>query len=356
MRMDFYRGCSHRCDYCFSEKRDRMAENFKKKPSDFYDTIIPCKISAALNIFKDKKLAPVFQHKISIHVGGMSDPFQPCEKKYRISEQFLDYLIDNFYPVIWSTKGKILTEYVDKIRRAKSCIQISMIGKRGIEVLEKGATTYHERLAIIELLSSYQIPVVVRVQPLFMQYLEDVKKMVLDLKSLGINGLIVEGFKSEKKETGMIYSGYKQYTYSIKNKLKYILPIRELCRENSIRFLVGDNNMRVFGDDHNCCGFGNIEGYAGNSPCNMTSKCKDKEFCYLDLVGDNYADILKYSSIDQINKTAFYNKSNLTSIIKNKLNSGAILKDLNTYEQTKLQDGNVYYRAMTEEEIIKKFS
>ena len=47
---------------------------------------------------------------IPLHWGGLSDPFQPCESKYRSSYKCLKIFADENYPFVVSTKGKIIAD------------------------------------------------------------------------------------------------------------------------------------------------------------------------------------------------------------------------------------------------------
>jgi hypothetical protein len=114
--------------------------------------------------------------------------------------------------------------------------------------------------------------------------------------------------------------------------------------------------MRQFGDNHNCCGFSNIEGYGAGNPCNATADVGKTEFCYFDFLKDGFSDCLRKDAIGSIQGRTFQRKHAWEANIKNWFNSGAILKELNTFVATKVVDGNVYYRRMTKEEIIKKWS
>lgn len=75
---------------------------------------------------------------IPLHWGGLSDPFQPCEKKYLSSYKCLKIFADENYPFVVSTKGKIIAnkEYLDLIKNCNCVVQISMVCDK-YDVLEK---------------------------------------------------------------------------------------------------------------------------------------------------------------------------------------------------------------------------
>lgn len=99
IRFDTYVGCSHGCRYCFVQKKNGQLEAVKKG-----DTV------ESLKAFVQGKRSGETawcDWNIPIHWGGMSDPFQPVEKKYGYSLECLKYLAETKYPFVVSTKGRL---------------------------------------------------------------------------------------------------------------------------------------------------------------------------------------------------------------------------------------------------------
>ena len=74
IRFDTYRGCSHLCKYCFAQRKVEL-RNIKTN-----ETV------ASLRAFIEGKRTQGTNWcdwSIPIHWGGLSDPFQPIEIKYK---------------------------------------------------------------------------------------------------------------------------------------------------------------------------------------------------------------------------------------------------------------------------------
>lgn len=61
--------------------------------------------------------------------GGVSDPFQPCERYYRMSYNALRVFAETKYPFVVSTKGRIIAEpeYLELLKKCNCVVQISMV-------------------------------------------------------------------------------------------------------------------------------------------------------------------------------------------------------------------------------------
>ena len=90
-RLDTYNGCTFRCIYCFV----RAAELTSAARKNRGDTILVPDPNAVERILStgrltQKERAAVaiewIRHRVPIHWGGMSDPFQHCEKKYGVTK------------------------------------------------------------------------------------------------------------------------------------------------------------------------------------------------------------------------------------------------------------------------------
>lgn len=121
IRFDTYVGCSHGCRYCFVQKKNGQLEAVKKG-----DTV------ESLKAFVQGKRSGETawcDWNIPIHWGGMSDPFQPVEKKCGYSLECLKYLAETKYPFVVSTKGRLAAspEYLELLAECNCVVQISMV-------------------------------------------------------------------------------------------------------------------------------------------------------------------------------------------------------------------------------------
>ena len=89
VRFDTYTGCSHACKYCFVKRKTNIKEIKKDN----------C-LESLKNFIKGERtqLTNWCDWDIPLHWGGVSDPFQPCERKHRISYEALKIFSETNYP------------------------------------------------------------------------------------------------------------------------------------------------------------------------------------------------------------------------------------------------------------------
>lgn len=245
IRFDTYTGCSHGCSYCFVKRNvDITKIGLGETPK-------------SLKAFIDGKRTintAWCDWKIPIHWGGVSDPFQPCEKIHKNSLNCLKVLEETQYPYIISTKGRIALEkeYIEMVSKTNCVFQISAVSEK-YNVFEKGASSFEERMILAEKLAPKVNRVIIRAQPFVLDVEEDIIKNLTRYKNIGVYGIILEGMKYRTKRDNT--EKFKGDNVLKKGLLKKAFQrIKEACHENNIVFLCGENRLRSMGDSLTCCG------------------------------------------------------------------------------------------------------
>ncbi len=250
---DTYTGCSHACAYCFVKRKVDIskveADNCIKSLANFING-------------KRTQMTNWCDWKIPLHWGGMSDPFQPVERKFKISLKCLELLVKTQYPFIVSTKGKLVCEpeYLNLLSKSNGVVQVSMVCSK-YDVLEKGCPTYEERLQMVKTLSKHCQRVIVRIQPYMVEVFKDVMDNIPRLAEAGVHGITIEGMKFLKKKHNLVKVG-GDYCYPesiLKHDFEYI---KERCHKYGLKFYCAENRLRYMGDHMNCCGVGDL--FKGN--------------------------------------------------------------------------------------------
>lgn len=307
IRFDTYKGCSHACKYCFVKRKTDITQIEAQN----------C-LKGLINFINRKRNAETnwCDWNIPLHWGGLSDPFQPCEKQYRISYECLKVLAKSKYPFIVSTKGKLIAEkeYLDLIQECNCVVQISMICSK-YDVLEPGCPTYEERLKIVEKVSKVAKRVNIRVQPYMPEIFNELIENIPKLSKAGAHGIQIEGMKFTKKVEGMVKIA-GDYCYPLKDLKKDFRKIRKECHKYGLKFYCAENRLRYMGDDMCCCGIDGLEGFEGNkfnlchfyngdiqSPSNtMQKKGTAIAFHSLHQTGSKYKEIKQCSFAEQMLK------------------------------------------------------
>jgi hypothetical protein len=202
---------------------------------------------------------------IPIHWGGMSDPFQPVEKKFRASYEALKVFAETKYPFVVSTKGRLVAdpEYVELLKASNVVIQISLVS-RTFDKIEPGAPPFNERLNIIEKLAKETGKrIIIRVQPYVRNVKDELLNLIPQYANIGVYGITIEGIKSFSKVPGFVKVG-GDFCYPVEELKQDFLEIRDVCHQNNVRFFAAENRLRYMGDDLTCCGTEGLEGFRPN--------------------------------------------------------------------------------------------
>jgi len=268
IRFDTYKGCTHQCKYCFVQRKINISQVDKGET-----------VKALQNFINGERTKETnwCDWNIPLHWGGMSDPFQPCEKKYKISYECLKLLAKTQYPFVVSTKGKLIIEkeYLDLLKKCNCVVQISMVCSQ-YDKLELGAPTYEERLEMCRILSKNVKRVIVRIQPYMTQVFQDVKDNMKRLAEAGVYGVVLEGMKFVKKR-GKLEKLAGDYVYSIDVLKRDFIQLKEEAHKYGLKFYSGENRLRTLGDNMCCCGIDGLEGFKGNS-YNLCHLINNKEY------------------------------------------------------------------------------
>lgn len=256
IRIDTYSGCTHDCKYCFARgTRDISIVEVDESP----ETI--------LNFINGKRDATTrwCDWNIPLHFGGMSDPFQPIEKKYRRTFEVLKILAETKYPVIISTKGDlcIQDDYLDLLSKCNVVMQVSMVCS-AYDRIELGAPSYERRLEMVKVLSEAVPRVNARIQPYMREVRSDILNNIPRLKEAGIYGIIVEGMKFKKKKPGLIRTA-GDFCYPIELLRADFDVLKTAAHNNGLKFWSGENRLRAMGDSLSCCGTDGMEGFIPNT-------------------------------------------------------------------------------------------
>lgn len=256
IRFDTYKGCSHACKYCFVQRKKDISDIDKGETAKALEHFI--------NGQRGKDLRWC-DWNIPLHWGGMSDPFQPAERKYKLSYECLKVFAKTQYPFIVSTKGRLVVEdeYLNLLSKCNCVVQISMVCSQ-YDKLEKGAPTYNERLEMCKILSKRVKRVIVRIQPYMTQVFQDVKNNMKKLADAGVYGIVIEGMKFAKKRGKLIKVG-GDFVYPKEVLQKDFILLKQEAHKYGLRFFCGENRLRTLGDAMCCCGIENMEGFRGNT-------------------------------------------------------------------------------------------
>ncbi|EEF59867.1 PA0069 family radical SAM protein [Pedosphaera parvula] len=162
-----YRGCEHGCIYCYARPTH---EYLGFSAGLDFETRIMVKLDAA-KLLRAELAAPKWQPKV-LAMSGVTDCYQPVERRLKLTRQCLEVLRDFRNPVAIITKNHLVTRDIDllsemaRYQAAVVFISVTSLDTELRKVMEPRTSPPASRLAAIEALSKAGIPTGILVSPI----------------------------------------------------------------------------------------------------------------------------------------------------------------------------------------------
>jgi DNA repair photolyase len=162
-----YRGCEHGCSYCFA----RQTHSYLGHSAGIdFERDIYVKVNAAELLrqeLADKRYKPK-----PIAMGTNTDPYQPAERKHRLTRQILEVMLETRHPVTICTKSALVARDLDilselaRLGLTRVAISITSMDHMLSRRMEPRASTPEKRLEALRLLSEAGVPTLVMAAPM----------------------------------------------------------------------------------------------------------------------------------------------------------------------------------------------
>jgi DNA repair photolyase len=161
-----YRGCEHGCIYCYARPTH---EYLGFSAGLDFESKIMVKTNAS-ELLRAELESPRWQPQTLV-MSGVTDPYQPIERKLRITRGCLEVLAKFRNPVAIITKNRLVTRDIDLLRELAKFkavavnVSVTSLDPNLHRVLEPRTSSPHARLDAIKQLRSAGIPTGVMVAP-----------------------------------------------------------------------------------------------------------------------------------------------------------------------------------------------
>jgi DNA repair photolyase len=279
LRLDSYAGCAFCCTFCFARFRGG---------NSFVDVVRAADSATLGRIFRyvfevddagGGMVRQFLRRRVPIHFGGMSDPFQPAELRYRVTESFLQTLARYHYPTVLSTRSKMVAcePYISLLKELGNVVvQFSFCSSRD-EVaaqFEPYSTSPSKLLGVMSFLAREGIAVTCRWQPYIPGVSEPGEEFASRMSSVGCRHVALEHLKIPMERSHPLWEKltksagrdfYREYKSlnALRDGREYVLPplaklptIREVARAVRARgmtFGAADNEFQYLSDTGCCC-------------------------------------------------------------------------------------------------------
>jgi len=162
-----FRGCEHGCIYCYA------------RPSHSYLNLSPgldfeTKLRAKSNLAEvlRAELAKPGYRPSPINIGSNTDPYQPIERKWRITRAALEVLAECHHPCTIVTKNALVERDLEILqpmareRLVQVFVSVNALDNQLAAKLEPRASAPHRRLKAVRTLAEAGVPVGVLVAPI----------------------------------------------------------------------------------------------------------------------------------------------------------------------------------------------
>jgi DNA repair photolyase len=161
-----YRGCEHGCIYCYA----RPTHEFLGFSAgvDFESKIIVKK--NAPELLRKELASPKWKPQV-IAMSGVTDCYQPVERKLQLTRGCLEVLAECRNPVVIVTKNFLVTRDIDLLQElarhnaVSVCVSITTLDSDLARVMEPRTSSPRQRLAAIEMLTKAGVRAGVNVAP-----------------------------------------------------------------------------------------------------------------------------------------------------------------------------------------------
>ena len=203
-----YRGCEHGCTYCYA----RPAHAYMGlSPGLDFETRLFFKADAA-RLLEAELSRPRYRPEI-IHIGGNTDPYQPQERRLRVTRDVIEVLARFRHPFSIITKSALILRDIDLLSDmaalglTRVAISVTSLDRKLSRSMEPRAATPERRIEAIRQLSAAGVPVTVMFAPVIP----------------GLNDHEMEAVLERCAEAGVRGAGYVA--------LRLPLEIKDLFRE-----------------------------------------------------------------------------------------------------------------------------
>ena len=161
-----YRGCEHGCIYCYA----RPAHAYMGlSPGLDFETRLFFKPEAA-RLLEAELSRPRYVPEV-IHIGGNTDPYQPQERRLRVTRQVIEVLSRFQHPFSIITKSALILRDLDLLapmaarNLVRVAVSVTTLDRKLARSMEPRAATPDRRIETIRQLSAAGVPTMVMFAP-----------------------------------------------------------------------------------------------------------------------------------------------------------------------------------------------
>ena len=227
-----YVGCMHGCKYCYARFMKRFTGHAEPWGS-FVDikNNAPDLIPKGTNKYRKK----------SIIISSVTDPYQPIERKYKITRKILERLITLQPNLDLITKSDLVVRDIDLFKQFKNCmvtLSFSITNEKLRKQVELLSSPAKQKINALKELHKAKIPTALFISPIFPQ-ITDWVKIINETQSF-VDEYWFENLNLYPSIKGEIYSFLK------KNRPELIEIYKKIYSKNNNYWNIEENKIKIF--------------------------------------------------------------------------------------------------------------
>ena len=138
-----YTGCQHACTYCYARFMKRFTAH--KEP---WGQFVDVKINAPDLLLREVKRKPAGR----VWISGVCDPYQPIERKYKLTRKCLEISIQHDWPITIQTRSALVLRDLELLRRSPDVevgITVTTADDKIRRLFEPHASPIKERIGVL---------------------------------------------------------------------------------------------------------------------------------------------------------------------------------------------------------------
>jgi len=218
-----YTGCVHGCVYCYARFMKRFTAH-----SEAWGTFLDAKVNApeVLSAELARRREPLREEVL---LSSVTDPYQPPERKCRLTRRLLEVLLEHGAPISILTKSDLVLRDIDLLQRFECCtvgFSLGMLDEELAHRMEPRASTPARRLLALRSLRDHGIRTYAFISPC-LPGLTDLDKSVEAVSGIadeiGVEAINPHGgnWRGVEKVLRQHYSGLLEECRSLCNDQRY---------------------------------------------------------------------------------------------------------------------------------------
>jgi len=226
-----YRGCQHNCAYCY-------VPNVLRIDRTEWGKFVYAK-SNIPNVLSDeiRKKKPGI-----VGISTVTDPYQPVEKKYKLTRYCLEQLLKYDFPLSIQTKSDLILrdqDIISKFSKVELMMSIGTLNDQEREKLEPYSSSIQNRLNVLKKYSDIGVDTSVFFGPIYPTIKKsDILTIVDTFKISGVKEIMIDKFNLKPGIKENISKFYPSIRNLIENDSYYKQLSQEIikvCKEKNVK-------------------------------------------------------------------------------------------------------------------------